>query len=211
MSFLYIKRSFEIRELIGYTIGDIKTGGKGMDNLKKLTLFGATSLLLMACGEIEPRADEGEVGTEEDIEVVETQEGVEHTREDEGEYAEDARQVFGENFEKILLVGIDNPSGEIYVVYEEELKSEDVENIVNNQVKEYLYKMKENDLSDVSIYIYSPLETKYEYLDKEIIAEVIVDRSDLDNLDIDSIRYENIGEELHYWWENPYIKGGLNG
>ena len=182
-----------------------------MNNIKKLTLFGTTALLLMACGEIEPRTDVGEDLTEEK-EVKESQDNeVDYTREDEGKYEEEVKQVFGENFEKLYLVGIDNPSGEIILEYEEELKRVDVENIVNNQVKEYLYKMKENDLSDVSIYIYSPLETKYEYLDKEIIAEVIVDRSDLDNLDIDSIRYENIGEELHYWWENPYIKGGLNG
>lgn len=182
-----------------------------MNNIKKLTLFGTTALLLMACGaEDSEEVVEGDVAEEiiEDVEIQKDSEG--YVREDVGKNAEDARRVFEENLEQMLLVGIDNPSGEIYVVYEEELKSEDVENIVNNQVKEYLYKMKENDLSDVSIYIYSPLETKYEYLDKEIIAEVIVDRSDLDNLDIGSISYENIGEELHYWWKNPYIKGGLN-
>lgn len=44
-----------------------------MNIAKKVALFGTTALLLMACGEVEPRIEEVEP-VEDDIEVVETQE-----------------------------------------------------------------------------------------------------------------------------------------
>lgn len=44
-----------------------------MNIAKKVALFGTTALLLLACGEVEPRIEEVDP-VEDDIEVVETQE-----------------------------------------------------------------------------------------------------------------------------------------
>ena len=77
-----------------------------MNIAKKVALFGTTALLLMACGEVEPRIEEVEP-VEDDIEVVETQE--EETVENAGETIEEVEKNEEDNTEEVEEEGNNLP------------------------------------------------------------------------------------------------------
>ena len=77
-----------------------------MNIAKKVALFGTTALLLMACGEVEPRIEEVEP-VEDDIEVVETQE--EETVEDAEETIEEVEKNEEDNTEEVEEEGNNLP------------------------------------------------------------------------------------------------------
>lgn len=77
-----------------------------MNIAKKVALFGTTALLLMACGEVEPRIEEVEP-VEDDIEVVETQE--EETVEDAEETIEEVEKNEEDNTEDVEEEGNNLP------------------------------------------------------------------------------------------------------
>lgn len=77
-----------------------------MNIAKKVALFGTTAILLMACGEVEPRIEEVEP-VEDDIEVVETQE--EETVEDVEETIEEVEKNEEDNTEEVEEEGNNLP------------------------------------------------------------------------------------------------------
>lgn len=170
-----------------------------MDNLKKLTLFGATSLLLMACGEIEPRTDEGEVGTEEDIEVVETQEEVEHTREETLE--KHAKDVYGK---KLIEVEYIEDTGHYRVIAETAKLSPKMDRqSAYIDTTKMLEKIKEDDIESIYIELRAIFRDVYGNEEQGKGIAYWFDKETIDKINFDNMIAKNLPDVADSYWQHP--------